>query len=395
MRRAGRAGRVGLVFALAAVVLAGCAPKPVIQPRTASSYDIEVAVTALRQGQTDDAIRLLTKSLDSPDLTPQQRALALANRASAYLNEHRPKEAVADADAALQLDPKLLLALMNRASAQLTLEHADVALADYDAALAIQPGFAELHLGRGEALAQRKDLAGAIAEFTQAISIKPYLAEPYDARGQVYLDSGDEAHARADFDQAVKVEPGSIPALEKRAWAAIRARAYDQAIADYDAAVQLAPDAADPHARRGFALFIAGRFDGAADDLAKSLAIKPGQTEAVLWLHLARQHLKQDDRADFTTRAGHLDLRRWPGPIVAAALAGTLVPADILASAATDASGGPAVICRAAFYLGEDALLHRQPATAAPLLKQAAEACPPPHYIEQAGAAAELARLGR
>ena len=97
-------------------------------------------------------------------------------------------------------------------------------------------------------------------------------------------------------------------------------------------------------------------------------------------------------RSGFTSRAASVDLKEWPGPVVAFYL-GKLTDQQLLAAAANpNADIQTDRRCQANFYIGQAAMLDRRTAPAGQLFTEIAQHCPVtlPEYV---GARAELAHL--
>jgi lipoprotein NlpI len=167
---------------------------------------------------------------------------------------------------------------------------------------------------------------------------------------------------------------------------------YAHAIAEYDLAIKLAPDYAESYYARGRAQFALGEFAEASTDFARSVMRDPSDPYAVLWLHLSRLRAPQADTAELTRNAARLDLKSWPGSLIALYL-GKASPEQMRAEAArTDIGSGQDRACEAAFYLGEYERSRRNVPAARALFQQALKICPFT-TDEYDGAQVELKRL--
>jgi hypothetical protein len=126
------------------------------------------------------------------------------------------------------------------------------------------------------------------------------------------------------------------------------------------------------HLMRGFAEFNLPHFDRAAVNFAQDLT-----AERVLWLHLARQRVGQDDAEEFVHNAAGQDLTLWPGPLIALHR-GQASEEQVLAAAMSDDKAvARSRACAAAISLGEAAAVKNDNGTAERLLRQAKETCAP------------------
>jgi tetratricopeptide (TPR) repeat protein/predicted aspartyl protease len=113
-----------------------------------------------------------------------RRPLALNSRcwSRTLLNQDLDK-ALADCDAALRADPKLVAALDSRGLVRLRRGEYDKAIADYDAELAIRPKTAWSLYGRGLAKLKKGLKAEGDADIAAALALRPRLAQEATAYG--------------------------------------------------------------------------------------------------------------------------------------------------------------------------------------------------------------------
>jgi tetratricopeptide (TPR) repeat protein len=265
--------------------------------------------------------------------------------------------AVADATAALRIDPRDGEALLARGNAFRLLGDAERALADYEAATREAPELAGAWLDRGALLLQKGSITDAIASFDRTIAINPTSVEAYNNRGAAQAQNGDFARAAADLDMALRLAPGSEGAF----------------------------------GNRGFVRLALGDFAGAAADFSALARRNPDDPYPVLWRHLARLRAGVVDDG-FAREAAALGAGPWPGPLLAL-YAGTLERERVMAMGPeVEAAQRTERRCEIVFYVGEFALTRSEPAAAAPLLREAVAACPV-GFLERAGALGELQRL--
>jgi membrane associated rhomboid family serine protease len=185
------------------------------------------------------------------------------------------------------------------------------------------------------------------------------IATAFLARGILAEAQGEPAKAEAAYDDALRFEPKSTEALEARA--IIR--------------------------------FSLVRYSDAADDFHALAELKPGWAYALLFLHIARHHGREDDQDELATLDKGIDLAAWPGPALALFLGVSTPDAVRRAAAQAEAAKDEHQTCEAAFYIGEWARMRGDVGQAATLIKQAADTCPA-GFDEHKLATAELARAG-
>ena len=252
---------------------------------------------------------------------------------------------------------------------------------------------------RDEARALRDN---AIADFTAALSLKDDDADILLARGESHHMNGQYDAAIADFGAALKLKSTAITMLQRAT--SLRAKGdYDLALADYNAALAVKDsgiESWDIYNDRGLAQFLAGRFDAAAADFDKALTLgSSARTGDVLWmpyqivwLHVARARAGQNDAEELARNAGKINLKQWPGTLVAFFL-GQIKQAD-LSTPSNHGAMGHGRACNLLFFTGENALIKKDSAEAARQFQHAREVCNI-HTFQHLAAGVELKRSGK
>jgi tetratricopeptide (TPR) repeat protein len=93
---------------------------------------------------------------------------------------------------------------LERANAHYSLGEADAALADYQAAADLNPSLAEAHNGIAMIYVERQDSRHALEELNKSIAIQPTI-DAYYQRGLILEAQGDHRKALEDYDQAIAV----------------------------------------------------------------------------------------------------------------------------------------------------------------------------------------------
>lgn len=247
---------------------------------------------------------------------------------------------------------------------------------------------------RGNGYKDKGDYDRAIEDYDQAIRLKPDDALAFYNRGNAYDSKGEYDRAIQDLGQVMRLKPDDADAyyaLYGRGYAYNAKGDYDRAIQDYDQAIRLNPDDANAFIVRGVANFLRGNLAGAVSDFQRGGELNPRIAYDVLWLHLARKRLGQDDTKDLAERSAKADPSQWPSPILEFYM-GKITADQLMAAASSDANNQTGQLCEASFFAGEDALLHRRRAAAKALLQAAQDRCPKTNLHYDA-AAAELKRL--
>ena len=103
-----------------------------------------------------------------------------ANRGVSYLLSQQYDAAIAAADRALEINPRLAEAYVVRGEAYLDGKgQFDQAIADFNRALEINPGFDGAYYNRGLAYARKGQYEQAISDFNKVLEINPKDARAY------------------------------------------------------------------------------------------------------------------------------------------------------------------------------------------------------------------------
>jgi Tfp pilus assembly protein PilF len=132
--------------------------------------------------------------------------VAYLDRGMAECERGDRKAAIADFDAALQLNPKADKALNNRAVSYAYLGDRAAALRDFDNAILLNPESSYL-VNRGILKRDMKDLAGAVQDFDMVIERNGRHAEALCQRADTYRMQGNWAKAIADYEAVLRLNP--------------------------------------------------------------------------------------------------------------------------------------------------------------------------------------------
>lgn len=82
------------------------------------------------------------------------------------------------------------------------------ALADFDAAIQLEPGLAEGYINRGAALLRQSDYSGAVAAISRGLALSPEApARAYYNRGLAHEELGQVREAYRDYRRASELAP--------------------------------------------------------------------------------------------------------------------------------------------------------------------------------------------
>ena len=304
--------------------------------------------------------------------------------------------ALASIDQALALNPTSVRANNARANVLYSSGDYDGALLSYDKAIASSPKDKILFSNRADAYAKKRDCTRAILDLNQAIALDPRYASAYERRGNCYIAKEDFVRATSDLTQAIALDPGNVGAVVDRGGAYL----YQQ---DYVHAIQEASDAIARQPNNSGAFFVRARaklYSNAPDfgtaDFAEAVKLQPDNFFYVFWLHIARARSGQADAEELKANAKGIK-PAWPAPVMRMLL-GTGTPEDALSAA--ELSNDPIQrnddVCDALFYVGAYLNEKGRAADARPLFEKAIGVCPNSgtnSFGEFFGAKEELRRM--
>jgi tetratricopeptide (TPR) repeat protein len=320
----------------------------VTNAQAASVADLKAANAAAEKGRSDEAVQFFTQALAAGDLSAEDQFIAHKGRG----REYSAKSLIADAFDRHDEGHRLR----------------DNAIADFSAVLSLKPDDASIRVDRGQNYHLNQQFDLAIADFTAALTLGP-----------------------------------SPSTLVQRAASQRAKGAYEEAIADCTAALasdvrDANLDAWDIYNERGYAEFLAARYDAAAADFDKALALGANsRTDDVLWLpyqmawlHIAHARAGRNDGEELGNLAGKVNLKQWPGTLIAFFL-GQIRLEDVSA-ASSHGTMGRGRECNLSLFAGEDALAKSHDEQARKPMLRAREVCNI-HTLQYLAAGVELGRM--
>jgi tetratricopeptide (TPR) repeat protein len=218
---------------------------------------IEEAYAKSKQASTDtdytEIIDLCGRAADAglrtihKQYAKQLTSWAYNRRGEARVAERRDKEALADFEAAAELNPDSWRAIHNRGVSYAALGRSTGALADFDRTIELHPKYANAYFNRGEVLATQGRFEEAIRDYQAAIDLGPADAAMFNSLGHAYYQSERIGDALREYGRALELEPGYAQALVNRGDAYKSVSRYGEAAADYRAAIE-----ADPQMGRAY-----------------------------------------------------------------------------------------------------------------------------------------------
>jgi tetratricopeptide (TPR) repeat protein len=192
------------------------------------------------QADLDEAIRL----------NPQMPK-AFDARGRLHHENGRPDQAIGDLNEAVRLDPNSAYIRHHRGAAHSAKGQYDLAIADFSEAIRLDPKLVNAYFNRAEIYRRVKgDLQRALQDLNETIERAPNHALAYDARGQLYGNSnravayyqkGELDRVIADSSEAIQLDAKLVKAFIIRAFALEKSGSPGKALADYKKVLELEP----------------------------------------------------------------------------------------------------------------------------------------------------------
>ena len=211
-------------------------------------------------------------------------AYALFVQGQMKYNANHYHEAIADFDAAIEINAQFFHSYYKRGDAKFALGNYEAAIADYDKAMKIKGGVFNIYFDRGLAKFKLGDNEAAIVDYDKAIAMDPEHANAYRQRGKAKIRLRDFESAMLDFDSAIEINPRYADAYKKRAHTKFKLaetktaqgditgtlQLYESAMEDCTQAIWLTPKDADAYDNRGWARFHLGESETARGNMKKA-----------------------------------------------------------------------------------------------------------------------------
>ena len=233
-----------------------------------------VVATCARAATAAARLAACNAQLKATDISPEARAVLLANRGFALL-ENDPTadsddqrkafhQAVVDAGDAVKLAPSAPLGHVLRGTVAEYRGDTARARADFDVAAGLTPF--ETFTARGRLLRQLGERDAAMADLNRAVAMGPDQAATYLARGRAWRQWRDYPRALQDFAKAIELDPDAIAPRLNYGGTLESLDRMPEAIAIYDALLANRPYPAAAYAARAEARRKLGDMAGAVAD---------------------------------------------------------------------------------------------------------------------------------
>jgi tetratricopeptide (TPR) repeat protein len=177
-----------------------------------------------------------TAILNDVERPTEDRVKAYGARSRFFNARGKFDAGLADAEAALQLNPQSVGALLSRAYAHQRTGNFDAALADYNHALELEPKNPSVLASRAGLRIDQKAWSEALADLDQAIALRQDYAQAYVARARVHVEIAQLDQALSDLNAALSMNSTVQNAFFWRGQVYRRKGDVDRAIDDFSRA---------------------------------------------------------------------------------------------------------------------------------------------------------------
>jgi tetratricopeptide (TPR) repeat protein len=261
-----------LVLALVGFLLLRPTPPPPSAPDKAPAF----VTQALARIETADWNEAMADANQALKLDPKL-AQAYAARARARTGKREYEKALADATHALELDARNSLAHVVRALVFLERHEFERGLDAAQQAVTLEPSSPWAYLVRANAHLGLKQSGKALEDYSQALELNPTFAAPYIGRSRLYLGWDQREKALDQANTACQLGPSVASAFTQRAIVKVALQDYTHAVADATEALRLDPATPEAHAWRALAHALTNDQQAALKDADEALRLDERQ----------------------------------------------------------------------------------------------------------------------
>jgi len=196
--------------------------------------------------------------------------------AAAHLNANEFREALADFDKAIDLEPKFPEALFYRIMTLAQIDPKSEPIKDWDRIIEVAPHYKliyVIYLQRANYRARIGQFDASIDDVNKALEFTPDDGSAYHLRGYSYVMKGNLDAAYADYKKSVELKTSLQNPLLTRGYVYKLRRDFDLALADYTRAIEWNPNDAIAYVDRGTVYMLMGRIDPGLADIKKGMSI--------------------------------------------------------------------------------------------------------------------------
>ncbi len=195
-------------------------------------------------------------------------------RARLRLEQKDTVSAIADIEKALSINKNAVNAYIMRADIAISRgDSLKQAVADMDEAIHLQPRLPGLYVNRAYLRYRLDDFFGAMADYDYAIQLDPINETAIFNRSLLEMETAANDKALLDLDRLIDLDPDNIRAYYNRAIVNSLKGRHKEAIADITKVSEAVPDLPDPYFMRSQFYYSLGNMGSAERDYNKGIAL--------------------------------------------------------------------------------------------------------------------------
>ncbi len=195
-------------------------------------------------------------------------------------NPEAETKAIANYEAALQLDPSMFWAHYSLGAIYQKQEKYDDALTKFKTSLTINPNYYPAHYYIGEIHLKKENYADAFQSFEAAQALNPKWEYPVYGIGLTYFAQGSLNQARATFERAIQNNRKFAPAYIKLGQVLATEGFFAEALREYQKAAENQPYTAEDVFDLAIIFAERGNIDGAVQLYRRTIEIEPTHAQA-------------------------------------------------------------------------------------------------------------------
>jgi Flp pilus assembly protein TadD len=259
--------------------------------RSRASFSIRVALAMCVFAGAQYIVPLFGSQFTAGAQSPSKRShpsktQRLANPLNDLLDEAQRdidkndfEAAIAPLQKVIADQPEFAYARFQLAYVYTALKRTKEAQAEYERTIALDPKMSGAYLNLGMLLLDNREDAAAVAPLRKAVDLLPAQSRPRYLLAVALDRSGDQAGAAESFEALLHLDPNDLTAIGYLGWAALRAGRPAEAEARFRRAVEVQPSG--PEGRRGLAQSLeAQKKPEAIAAYRDYLALAPNDSEA-------------------------------------------------------------------------------------------------------------------
>lgn len=196
-------------------------------------------------------------------------------RASYFVDNQMPKEALEAFNKVIELDPKYAQAYNGRGFMNMILGNLKGSIYDYTKSIEIDPSNAEPYNNRAIIFEILQDQDKAFKDYSRAIELNPKTPAYYRNRANLHFKAGRIGESINDYSRAIELDPKDYESYYYRGNNFLNLKNYIEAIKNYEKALQIKPDYAVALFNLACVNSLTGDTRSALYHLEKSIKINP------------------------------------------------------------------------------------------------------------------------